>query len=54
MCNFARCDSHPGVCNKLMTVYVARFPFMIGSSLSSTLDELNAYSEMSIALVKSP
>ena len=36
-CDFSRCDSHPGVCNKLMTVYVERHPLMISSSLSSTL-----------------
>ena len=35
--NFARCDFHPGVCNKLVTVHVARYLLMIGSSLSLTL-----------------
>ena len=33
-------DCHPGVCNKLMTVYVARHPLMIGSSLSLTLSSV--------------
>ena len=36
-CEFARCDCHPGVCNKLMTVYRARYPLVICCNLSSTL-----------------
>ena len=32
----SRCDCHPGVCNKLTTVYAARYPLLIGCSLSST------------------
>ena len=27
-CIIASCDCHPGVCNKLMTVYSARYPLM--------------------------
>ena len=37
ICDFERRESHPGVCNKLMTVYVERHPLMISLSLSSTL-----------------
>ena len=39
-CNFSRCDCHPGVCNKLMTVYAARYPLMIHYSLSSTVSSV--------------
>ena len=35
-CNFIQCDCHPDLCNKLMTVYAARYPFMIRCILSST------------------
>ena len=38
--DFARCDCHPGVCNKLMTVYEARYLLMICCSLSSTLSSV--------------
>ena len=36
----ARCDCHPGVCNKLMTVYAVRYQVMIRCSLSSTLSSV--------------
>ena len=36
----ARCDCHPGVRNKLMTVYAARYPDMAPCSLSSTLSSV--------------
>ena len=39
-CYFAHCDCHPSVCNKLMTVFAARYPCMIQSSLSSTLSSV--------------
>ena len=39
-CDFARCDCHPGVCNKLIIVYEARYPLMIRCSLSSTLSSV--------------
>ena len=38
--HFARCHCRPGVCNKLMTVYAARYPLMIGCSFSSTLSSV--------------
>ena len=34
------CDCHPGVCSKLKTIHVARYPLMIGSSLSSPLSSV--------------
>ena len=50
-CDFARCDCHPGVCNKFVTVYETRYPLMIRYSLSSTLWSVKhvLYSKMSIA-----
>ena len=39
-CNFARCDGHPRVCNKLIAVYAARYPLMIRCSLISTLSSV--------------
>ena len=36
----ARCDCYPGVCNKLMTVYAARYQVTIRCSLSSTLSSV--------------
>ena len=39
-CDFTRCGCHPGVCNKLMTVYEARYPLMIRCSLSSMLSSV--------------
>ena len=35
--DFVRCDCHPGVCDKLVIIFVARYPLMIHCSLSSTL-----------------
>ena len=40
MRNFARCNCHPDVCNKLATVHEARYPLMICCSLSSTLSSV--------------
>ena len=37
---FARCDCHPGVCNKIVTVYEARYPLTIRCNLSSTLSSV--------------
>ena len=34
---YARCDCYPGVCNKLMTIYAAKYTLMIRCSLSSTV-----------------
>ena len=39
-CDFARCDCHPGVCNKLMTDFTAGYPHMIRCSLSSKLSSV--------------
>ena len=39
-CDFALCDVHSDVCNQLVTVYVARHSFMIGSRLSSMLSSV--------------
>ena len=38
MCStdFAHYNSHPGVCNKLITICAARYPLMIRCNLSST------------------
>ena len=38
--DFACYDCHPGVCNKLVTVYEARYPLMFRCSLSSTLSSI--------------
>ena len=35
-----RCYCHPGLCNKLVAVYAARYPIMISCSLSSTLSSV--------------
>ena len=35
-----RCDCHPGVCDKLMTVYAAKYPHMIHCCLSLTLSSV--------------
>ena len=40
MCDFATCNCYPGVCNKLIIVYKARYPLMICCSLSSTLSSV--------------
>ena len=47
--DFARCVCHPGVCQKFITVYAARYPLIIRCSLSSTLSSVNEHFKMSIA-----
>ena len=37
----ARSDCHRGVCNKIMMVDIARYPFLIGCSLSLTLSSIS-------------
>ena len=37
MCGFAHCNCHPGLCNKLITVYPARYLLMIRCNLSLIL-----------------
>ena len=39
-CDFARCDCHPGVCNKLTTVYAAKYTLIIRYILSLTLSSV--------------
>ena len=34
---YARCDCYPGVCNKLMTIYVAKYAPNIRRNLSTTV-----------------
>ena len=38
--HIARCDCHPGVCNKFVTVYKARYPLVIRCYLASTLSSV--------------
>ena len=39
-CDFVCCHCHLGVCNKPMTVYAARHPLMVRSSLSTILSSV--------------